>query len=118
MVLLETDEKCPICEQQVVLNVAPKALLGQGVCNECGLPYRYSPKVVEEDEIETVSPLFDSEFIDWEVIEAYYSATGNMATTVGFCEATESQREKFEDWANEEFDMFWGYDPEEIDGLE
>jgi transcription elongation factor Elf1 len=118
MVTFQTDNICPICEEKLVLNVNLDVKVGAGICNECGLPHKYRPKVRSEEGIESVSPMFDSDFIDWEVIEEYYDATGNMATTVAFCEATEEQIEMFEDWANEEFDMLWGVNPEEINGLE
>lgn len=111
---VEDDSECPICGEIVEINCRPDVKPGLGVCNECGLPHFFEPAEPREGEVlSEVNESLSPDIIDWEVIEAYYEATGNRAVTIICCEVTEEEKESFDEWANEEFDMYWGMSVEE-----
>lgn len=118
MALIQTEENCDLCGEELVINCDLEAREGYGVCNECGLPHSFSPdNPVEFDGIESVETCYGPDVVDWMVIESYYEATGNRAYTVTYCESMEEQREEFYEWANDRYNMHWGKSLDEIDEL-
>lgn len=112
---VEGDVECPICRESVMVNCLLDVHSSLGACNECGLPHTFEFVESDGDEyyLRGVEPAFDEDHIDWEVIESYYEATGEMAVTIGCVEVEEETAEAFDEWANEEFDMYWGMSIEE-----
>lgn len=111
--------QCELCGEELVINARLEARFDMGVCNECGMPHTFSPaNPIKGAVLSSAEETLDPDHIDWEVIEAYYEATGNRAVTIACCEATEKQCEQFDEWANEEFDMHWGMTIEEIEEQE
>lgn len=117
MTVLEVAEdiSCPICGESVVVNCLLDVHSSLGACDECGLPHTFEFVESEGDTyfLRGVEPAFGEGCVDWEVIKSYYEATGEMAVTVGCVEVDEDTADAFNEWANDEFDMYWGMSIEE-----
>lgn len=113
---VQGDMNCVLCDEQLEINYlhCGEHDISMGACEECGLPYAVrSPKHPTDGDVLTeVDPLEEPGDRDWGVIKQYYEKTGRQAVTIVF-DYSDEQAEKFDRWANEEFDMYWGMDFEE-----